>query len=114
MKATIKNLIKIYDNAKKIAKVHSNNCEVVINRVCRDTMTDEEFEDKCTKALFLAGLTDIDGCTDVYERERIARENLLSYILSIVPKAEREVLQANRHNVTQMEKVIELARKFAA
>lgn len=113
MKATIKNLIKIYDNAKKIAKVHSHNCEVVINGVCRDTMTDEEYEAKCTNALFLAGLTDIDGCTDVYERERIARENLLSYIFSIVPKSEREVLQANRHNVTQMDKVIELARKFA-
>lgn len=114
MKATIKNLIKIYDNAKKIAKVHSNNCEVVINRVCRDTMTEEEYDAKCTKALFLAGLTDREGCTDVYEKERIAREQLLNYVFNLLPKAEREVLNANRHNVTQMDKVIELARKFAA
>ena len=85
-----------------------------VARVWRDSMTEEEYEAKCTKALFLAGLTDREGCTDVYEKERIAREQLLNYVFNLLPKTEREVLKANRHNVTQMDKVIELARKFAA
>lgn len=114
MKATLKKLLKNYDSAKQTAKDHFKECEVVMNRVWRDSMTEEEYEAKCTKALFLAGLTDREGCTDVYEKERIAREQLLNYVFNLLPKTEREVLKANRHNVTQMDKVIELARKFAA
>jgi hypothetical protein len=114
MKTTLKKLLKNYDNAKQTAKDHFKECEVVMNRVWNDSMTEEEYEAKCTNALFLAGLTDIDGCTDVYEKERIAREQLLNFVFNLLPKAEREVLKANRHNVTQMDKVIELARKFAA
>lgn len=113
MKTTLKKLLKNYDNAKQTAKDHSNECEVVMSRVWSDYMTEEEYEDKCTKALFLAGLTDREGCTDVYEKERIAREQLLNFVFNLLPKQDSEVLKENRHNVTQMDRVIELARKFA-
>lgn len=113
MKATLKKLLKGYDNAKQIAKDHFNKCEVIMNRILRDSMTDEEYEAECAKALFLAGLTDREGCTDVYEKERIARKQLLDCIFNILPTAEREILKANRYNVTQMDKVIEIARRYA-
>ena len=113
MKATLKKLLKDYDNANQIAKDHFKKCEVLMNRVWRDSMTDEEYEAECAKALFLAGLTDREGCTDVYEKERIARKQLLDCIFNILPTAEREILKANRYNVTQMDKVIEIARRYA-
>lgn len=84
-----------------------------MSRVWLDSMTEEEYEAKCTKALFLADLTDREGCTDIYEKERIAREQLLNFIFNLIPKPERDYLKENRHNVTQMDRVIELARKFA-
>ena len=114
MKATLKKLIANFDNAKNMAKAHFQACEAVMNAVWKDTMTEDEYEAKCTKALYRAGLTDEFGNTNVYEKERIARAELLDFVFNLVPKAEREVLKANRHNVTQMDKVIELARKFAA
>ena len=114
MKATLKKLIANFDEAKNMAKAHFQACEAVMNAVWNDSMNEEEYEDKCTKALFRAGLTDEFGNTNVYEKERIARAELLDFVFNLVPKAEREVLKANRHNVTQMDKVIELARKFAA
>ena len=113
MKTTLKKLLKNYDIAKQTAKDHYNECEVVMSRVCIDSMTEEEYEDKCTNALFLAGLTDRDGCTDVYENERISREKLLNFIFNIIPKQYREYLKENRYNVAQMDRVIELARKLA-
>ena len=111
---TLKQLIKNYDNAKAHAKAQYEASEKIMNAIWNEEASEAENEANINKALFQAGLTDENGCTDLYEKERIAKDNLLDYIFTIVPKAERKVLEANRHNVTQMNKVIELARRLAA
>lgn len=113
MKTTLKRLFKSYDDAKKVAKVHFQNCEAVMNAVWQGSMTEEEYEAKITKMLYMAGLTDENGNTDVYEKERKAREELINFVINLVPKAERQILIDNRHNVAQMDKMIAIARDFA-
>lgn len=84
-----------------------------MNAVWQGSMTEEEYENKINKMLFMAGLTDENGNTDVYEKERIARQELIDFVINLVPKAEREILKANRQNVAQMDKLITIARNFA-
>ena len=111
---TLKQLIENYDNAKAHAKAQYEASEKIMNAIWNEEASEAENEANINKALFQAGLTDENGCTDLYEKERIAKNELLDYIFCMVPKAQREVFEANRQNVTQMNKVIELARKFAA
>ena len=113
MKTTLKRLLKSYDDAKNMAKAHFQSCEAVMNAVWQGSMTEEEYENKINKMLFMAGLTDENGNTDVYDKERIARQELIDFVINLVPKAEREILKANRHNVAQMDKLITIARNFA-
>ena len=67
--------------------------------------------------LFAAGLTDENGCTEIYENLSKSRVNLVNYILDniigkMIPAQERKILHGA--NVSYQYKIIEAARKMLA